>query len=139
LSQPPRVDTDDEGMRTFIVAVLVVILCGVSGVSVAGGREARPPLTGVVNINTATSEQLQLLPGIGPAKAKLVIEYRTAHAFRTIEELARVKGIGPKTVRKLRANLTVRGTTTVSNSPSPSTAAPAPVPDAVSSSGQTRH
>jgi comEA protein len=103
--------TEHQGMRNFMFVVVVLGLCGVSGVSVAGGR-ARAPLTGVVNINTASSEELQLLPGIGPAKARLVIEYRTAHAFRTIEELARVKGIGPKTVRKLRANLTVRGATT---------------------------
>ena len=72
----------------------------------------RPALEGLVNINTATTQELQLLPGIGPAKAQRVIDYRSGHPFRTIEELARVKGIGPKTVRKLRPHLTVRGATT---------------------------
>jgi competence protein ComEA len=126
-------------MRASMVAVVGValVLLALTGDSVAG----RPALTGVVNINTATADELRLLPGIGPAKARLVIEYRTAHPFRTVEELARVKGIGPKTVRKLRPHLTVRGATTAgpagTTGPSPAdapaaTAAPtatvAPVP-----------
>jgi competence protein ComEA len=69
-------------------------------------------LDGVVNINTAAPDELELLPGVGPAKARLIVEYRAKHAFRTVEELARVKGIGPRTVRKLRPNLVVRGPTT---------------------------
>ena len=83
------------------------------------------PLQGVVNINTASSEELELLPGVGPAKARLIIEYRQKHAFRTVEELARVKGIGPKTVRRLRPNLVVRGATTAqAGTGAPLTAAP---------------
>jgi competence protein ComEA len=69
-------------------------------------------LEGVVNINTATPSELELLPGVGPAKAARIVAYRQRHPFRTIEELARVKGIGPKTVRRLRLNLVVRGPTT---------------------------
>ena len=77
-----------------------------------GARAERAELEGVVNINTATPQELELLPGVGPAKAKLILEYREKHAFRTVEELARVKGIGPKTVRRLRPHLVVRGPTT---------------------------
>lgn len=57
-----------------------------------------------VDINVANSEQLaELLPGIGPAKAQRIIEWRRQNgSFTTIEQLQEVKGIGPKTVEKLR-------------------------------------
>jgi hypothetical protein len=57
-----------------------------------------------------------------------VIEYRTAHPFRTVEELARVKGIGPKTVRRLRPHLTVRGETTAGAAAAAATGATGPPP-----------
>jgi competence protein ComEA len=94
----------------FVVRGVAVLLSMLAFQPVA---EAEPTkLEGVVNINTASPEQLELLPGVGPAKARLIVEYREKHAFRTVEELARVKGIGPKTVRRLRPNLVVRGDTT---------------------------
>lgn len=50
-----------------------------------------------VNINTATSEQLQTLPGIGPALAQRILTYRDQHgSFRSITDLQKVSGIGPK-------------------------------------------
>lgn len=57
-----------------------------------------------VNINDANVEQLQLLlVGIGPDKAKSIIEYRTANGkFAAIDDLAKVKGIGASTVEKNR-------------------------------------
>lgn len=62
-----------------------------------------------VNINRANSAQLQTLSGIGPAKAAEIIKYRKSHgAFKHINELVNVKGIGPKTVQKLKAQITVR-------------------------------
>ncbi|MBN2030463.1 helix-hairpin-helix domain-containing protein [bacterium] len=57
----------------------------------------------LVSINKATQEQLEYLPGIGPVMASRIIAYRDQHhGFSTIDELVEIKGIGEKTVEKLR-------------------------------------
>jgi len=64
---------------------------------------------GAVNINTATSAQLQTLEGVGPAKAQEIIKYRRSHAgFRSVDELVNVKGIGPKTLEKVKKQVSIR-------------------------------
>jgi competence ComEA-like helix-hairpin-helix protein len=78
----------------------------------AARADPRRELSGVVNLNAATPEQLRLLPGVGPAKVGLILTYRRAHPFRTVDELVRIKGIGPKMVRHLRPHLAVSGPTT---------------------------
>ena len=61
-----------------------------------------------ININTATSQELQTIRGIGPAMARRIIEYRqTSGGFSTVDDLTNVKGIGEKTLEKLRDSLTV--------------------------------
>ncbi len=58
---------------------------------------------GLVNLNTATVAQLDALPGIGPATAHDILAYRQAHgAFRSIDELAAIRGIGPARLDRLR-------------------------------------
>lgn len=69
-------------------------------------------LEGVVNLNTATAEELALIPTIGPARVRNILAYRRAHPFRTVDELARIKGIGRKTVRRWRQHLAVSGPST---------------------------
>jgi competence protein ComEA len=68
---------------------------------------------GVVNIQTASVEELQRLPGIGPAKAQAIVEFRARAPFRRVEEIMRVRGIGRATFRRLRPMLTVSGPTTL--------------------------
>jgi competence ComEA-like helix-hairpin-helix protein len=63
----------------------------------------KPILTRTVNINTATAAELELLPGIGPAMAARILEHRTQIGrFTSIDQLDDVRGIGPKTLEKLR-------------------------------------
>ena len=58
------------------------------------------------DVNTATEYELRLLPGIGPATARVIVEYRQSHGpFRSLDELTRVRGIGPKTLELLRPHL----------------------------------
>ena len=59
--------------------------------------------TGKVDLNTATSEELQIAPGIGPAKAEAIIKYRTEYGnFSSVDELIEITGIGEKTLAKIR-------------------------------------
>jgi competence protein ComEA len=81
-------------------------------------RRQPPPVAdgaphGVLNLNQASPEQLELLPGIGPVKARQIVEHRRLHPFRHIEEIMRVKGIGRRTFGRLRSYLAVNGETTV--------------------------
>jgi len=70
---------------------------------VVDGVEAGRP----VNVNTATAEELQTLPGIGPALARRILEHRAAQGpFRSAEELSKVPGIGPATATRLRGRIT---------------------------------
>jgi competence protein ComEA len=58
---------------------------------------------GPVHLNTATFDELDTLPGVGPATAQKILDYRTAHgAFRSVDELDAVPGIGPKRLDELR-------------------------------------
>lgn len=63
--------------------------------------------TNLVNINTADSNKLQTLPGIGPSKAKKIIEFREKNQFKKIEELKNVDGIGEKTFESLKNLITI--------------------------------
>jgi competence ComEA-like helix-hairpin-helix protein len=61
-----------------------------------------------VNINTATIEELQTLPGIGPAKARLIVANRP---YQSVDDLAKLQGIGQKLTANLRSFIKIDGTT----------------------------
>ncbi len=60
-----------------------------------------------VNLNTATQEELTALPGIGPSKAKAIIDYRSAHPFKSVEEVKNVRGIGDHMFESLKGKISV--------------------------------
>jgi competence ComEA-like helix-hairpin-helix protein len=63
--------------------------------------------SGSIDLNTATSAQLQELRGIGPSLADRIIAYRDATPFRSVDQLTSVRGIGPKTLSNIRPQLTI--------------------------------
>ncbi|GIQ69728.1 helix-hairpin-helix domain-containing protein [Xylanibacillus composti] len=74
-----------------------------SGGADPGPATSEEPSPFPVRINRAGIEELQQLPGIGPAKAHAIVQHRMLHGlFESKEELQEVKGIGPKTLENLR-------------------------------------
>lgn len=66
-----------------------------------------PAAEGGLNLNTATQQELVALPGIGPAKAKAIIEYRDAHPFKSVEEVKNVRGIGDHLYDSLKNKISI--------------------------------
>ena len=79
-----------------------------AGDGASKATEPKAAAAAVVNLNTATAAQLESLPGIGAKTALRIVEYREKNgAFKKIEELMNVKGIGEKSFLKLKSRITV--------------------------------
>ncbi|MED3985294.1 helix-hairpin-helix domain-containing protein [Peribacillus simplex] len=93
----PEIGEEDKGY-------LENMQVGSSGDAVSGGTSG-----GLVNLNTATQEDLETLTGIGPSKANAILEYReTVGKFKEVDELKKVTGIGDKTFERLRDSILVK-------------------------------
>ncbi|WP_257326268.1 ComEA family DNA-binding protein [Pseudoalteromonas rhizosphaerae] len=93
---------------TLIVVVLGLAISLPSGAAVTK-TEATESMGKVqlVNVNQATVEQLTQLPGIGKSKAQAIVDYRTEQGkFKSVADLAQVKGVGDKLVAKLDGKVT---------------------------------
>ncbi|MCE9678261.1 helix-hairpin-helix domain-containing protein [Shewanella sp. AS1] len=96
-------------MKKLFTAILVCVLSVVPAIAAEPVTvEKAQTVSQPININTATAEQLAELQGIGEAKAQAIVEYRHVNGnFKSIDDLALVKGIGAKLVEKNRALLTL--------------------------------
>ncbi len=93
--------------------LLTLILVALTVTAVAGTADCSQP-SGVVNVNTASSEELELLPRVGPALAGRIIEFREANGpFQTVDEILAVKGIGETSFEKLEPFIVTSGATTL--------------------------
>ncbi len=89
----------------------LVALAAISLALPALAAESAPQ--GKVNVNTATLQELQLLPGIGASRAQAMIETRKQRGgFERVEDLLEVKGIGERSLERLRPHVTLKGKTT---------------------------
>jgi competence protein ComEA len=78
------------------------------GGATASGGGGAAAAGGLINLNSATLEQLDSLPGVGPSTAQKIIDYRTQHGgFRSVDELMDVPGIGPAKFAELKDQVTV--------------------------------
>jgi competence protein ComEA len=103
---------------TSVLGLFVVLVVAGAGAPAAQSKAAadkpatkaaaKATASAPVNLNTATSAQLETLPGVGSAAAKRIIEYRQKNgSFKKIEELMNVKGFGEKTFLKLKPLIAV--------------------------------
>ena len=77
-------------------------------------EDSHKELTGKLNLNTATEDQLMLLPTVGPSKADRIVTWRKKNgAFQRTADLRRVKGFGYKTFKRLEPFLDIKGETTL--------------------------
>lgn len=94
---------------------LVLILVAAVTLTIVGSVESAQP-TGVVNINTATLDQLQMLPRVGPALAGRIVDFREANGeFRTVDEIVAIKGIGERSFENLEPFIVTSGATTLAD------------------------
>ncbi|PIR18300.1 MAG: hypothetical protein COV46_00460 [Deltaproteobacteria bacterium CG11_big_fil_rev_8_21_14_0_20_49_13] len=91
--------------------VLVAVVLTVASSAMAA-KSSKKELTGVVNINTATVQELTMIPGVGKSKAEAVVAQRQSGPFKTTQDIEKVKGIGPKMFAKIVQYITVEGPTT---------------------------
>ena len=94
----------------FITLLFAIVLAGTPAAAqdkpAKSKTEAAPAAP--LNLNTATIAQLQALPGVGAATAKLIVDHRQKNGgFKKIEELMNIKGIGEKSFLKLKPMVTV--------------------------------
>ena len=90
------------------LALLAMLVAGQPAPLLAAPDKPAPSPSAPLDINKASADELMALPGIGPAMAQRIVEFREEHGpFRRVEDLLKVKGIGEKSFEKLRPSVKV--------------------------------
>ena len=93
--------------RPFLQQLWMLVAASLLCAAVLSATTKKPPLT-PVNINTATSAELQQVPGIGPSTAEKILLMRKSYgSFKKVDDLLAIKGLGKKRLEKMRKYLTV--------------------------------
>ena len=101
-------------MKRLIIAALAVSLF--SGIAYGQPVPGQPGMQGttmtqtaIINVNTATIDQLMMIKGVGQVTAQSIIDYRTTNGpFKVVEDLDKVKGIGPMKLEGMKPFITVQ-------------------------------
>jgi competence protein ComEA len=97
-------------MRGLAAGVLCGLMSLSAGAAPPEAAKAAPAAAkaGIVDLNSASEAQLQEVPGIGPSLAKKIVEFRSENGpFKSVEDLLKVRGVGEKSLERLRPHLTV--------------------------------
>jgi competence protein ComEA len=98
-------------MRRVKVGAALVLAVLLAAPMISAGQATSPAKAtpaGVININTATAEQLDSLPGVGAKLAARIVDYRQKNGgFKKLEDLMNVQGIGEKNFLKLKPLITI--------------------------------
>ena len=114
-------------LSSIIVALIALAFALLTSLPAAHAAKKKPPLH-PINLNTATSSELQQVPGIGPSTADKILKMRKSYGpFHSVDDLRAIKGIGAKRLEKMRKYLTV-GKPTVARKPPPAPTAAAHTP-----------
>ncbi|NOZ85364.1 MAG: helix-hairpin-helix domain-containing protein [Deltaproteobacteria bacterium] len=104
-----RMRTGSFVCRATLLAAAFLLASFTSGTVMA----AKTRVSGVVNINTATEAQIDMLPGIGKAKARALVQQRSKGLYHSTQDLLKVKGIGKKLLEKIGPYLVFEGESTI--------------------------
>ncbi len=112
-------------IATSLLACLLILCC-----TNAVLAKKKPPIH-PINLNSASAAELQQVPGIGPSTANKILEMRKSYgAFKSVDDLLAIKGIGPKRLEKMRKYLTVGKSPQSKKVPTSAQTAPAKSPPA---------
>jgi len=91
-------------IATAWLGLAIMVLCTITpGVAQAAGTKTEVPDAAQIDINNASAEQLTAIPGIGKVMSERIVQFRDEHgAFKRIEDLLKIKGIGEKSFQKIR-------------------------------------
>ncbi|MBF0491820.1 MAG: helix-hairpin-helix domain-containing protein [Deltaproteobacteria bacterium] len=96
-------------MKKQIQILSVLILCVFLSSGFAIAKASKKQISGQLNLNKASVEELHKLPGLSVKKAEAIVDYRKEHPFKSVSELDQIKGFSKKSIHKMKPYLTTEG------------------------------